>query len=361
MDFGLSEEQVLLQDTVRRFLAARCPTSRVREIMETPTAHDADLWRGLVELGIPSILVPEVHGGLGQELLDLAIVAEELGYAATPGPFLASAMATVALAHADDADAKSTWLPKLAAGEAVGAIAIGEANEEWSLDRLIARATKGCITGKKPLVAGAGVADFVLVATTGDEEIGLYLVEAGARGLSLSALKTSDMTRPLWSADLSDVPATRIGGARAIARAYDAGLVLLAADAYGGARRCFEMTRGYVLEREQFGQKIGSFQAVKHQLADLIADLEPVRSLYWYAAHAFDRLPEKATRHAALAKAHAGDVFDRIARMATELHGGIGFTWEYDLHLWFRRAMFDRSYLGEAIYQRARAAVVSGW
>ena len=197
MDFGLSEEQVLLQETVRRFLAARCPTPRVREIMETPTAHDADLWRGLAELGVPSILVPEAHGGLGQELLDLAIVAEELGYAATPGPFLASAMATVALAHCDDATAKSRWLPKLASGEALGAIAIGEANEEWGLDWLSTRAGRGGLTGKKPLVAGAGVADFVLVAAVGDEGIGLYSVDAGASGLTAAALKTSDLTRPL--------------------------------------------------------------------------------------------------------------------------------------------------------------------
>jgi alkylation response protein AidB-like acyl-CoA dehydrogenase len=361
MDFGLSEEQVLLQETVRRFLAARCPTTRVREIMETETAHDAELWHGLAELGVPSILVPESHGGLGQELLDLAIVAEELGYAAAPGPFLASAMATVALSHADDEAAKSHWLPKLASGEAVAALAIGEANGEWSLDRLTTRVAAGGLTGKKPLVAGAGVADCLLVAGVGDEGAGLYLVEPGAKGVTMGALKTSDMTRPLWSLDLADAPCSRIGGNAAILRAYDAGLVLLAADAYGGSRRCFEMTRGYVLEREQFGQKIGAFQAVKHQLADLVADLEPLVSLYWYAAHAFDRMPEKATRHAALTKAHACDVFDRMARMATELHGGIGFTWEYDLHLWFRRAMFDRAYLGEAIYQRARAAVVSGW
>ena len=361
MDFGLSEEQILLQDTVRRFLAARCPTTRVREIMETASAHDTDLWQGLAELGVLSISVPEAHGGLGQELLDLAVVAEELGYAATPGPFLATAMATIALLHADDAAVKSTWLPKLACGEAVGAIAIGEANEEWGLDRMSTRAAGGGLLGKKPLVAGAGVADVLLVAAVGEEGPGLYALETGSEGLAVQPLKTSDMTRPLYSVEMTDAPATRVGGASALARAYDAGLVLLAADAYGGARRCFEMTRGYVLEREQFGQKIGSFQAVKHQLADLIADLEPVMSLYWYAAHAFDRLPEKATRHAALAKAHACDVFDRVARMSTELHGGIGFTWEYDLHLWFRRAMFDRAYLGEALYQRARAAAASGW
>jgi alkylation response protein AidB-like acyl-CoA dehydrogenase len=361
MDFGLSEEQVLLQETVRRFLAARCPTTRVREIMETATAHDAGLWKDLAEIGISSILVPEEHGGLGQDLLDLAVVAEELGYAATPGPFLASAMATVALAHADDEATKSRWLPTLASGESIGAIAIGEVSEEWALDRLSTRATGSGLSGKKPLVAGAGLSDFVLVAAAGDDGVGLYLVDAGAPGLTINGLKTSDMTRPLWSVELADAPAKRIGGAQAIARAYDAGLVLLAADAYGGARRCFEMTRGYVLEREQFGQKVGSFQAVKHQLADLIADLEPVMSLYWHAAHAFDGLPEVATRHAALAKAHATDVFDRTSRVATELHGGIGFTWEYDLHLWFRRAMFDRSYLGDAIYQRARAATASGW
>lgn len=361
MDFGLSDEQLLLQETVRRYLTDRCPTSRVRAIMETESAHDEDLWRELAELGVTAALVPEAYGGLGQELLDLAVIAEELGYAATPGPFLASAMATVALSAADDESAKTVWLPRLAAGEAVGACAFGEAAGEWDVERTGTRALGDRLTGVKPLVSGAGVADLFLVSACAGDEVALYLVERDAPGVTLRRLGTADMTRPLWALELADTPGLLLGGREAVSRAYDAGLCLLAADAYGGARRCFEMTRSYALEREQFGQVIGAFQAVKHQLADLITDLEPSLSLCWYAAHAFDHLPESASRHAALAKAHVCDVFDRVARVSTELHGGIGFTWEYDLHLWFRRAIFDRAYLGEARLQRERAAVAAGW
>ena len=361
MDFGLSDEQVLLQSTVKRFLAERCPTDRVRQIMETETAHDAALWRGLAELGTTAIVVPEAHGGLGQGLLDLALVAEELGYAATPGPLLATSVATVALTYATDREAQAEWLPRLAAGEAIGALALGEADEQWDLASLTTRAQGDRLTGVKPLVAAGGIADVVLAAATDSDGPALWLVERDAPGLTVASLRGSDMTRPLYSLTFADTPARRVGSREALRRAYDAGLVLVAADAYGGARRCFEMTRGYVLEREQFGQLIGSFQAVKHQLADLIADLEPALSLVWYAAHAYDHLPDQASRHAALAKAHLCDLYDRTTRVATELHGGIGFTWEYDLHLWFRRAMFDRSAFGASGLQRTRAAAAAGW
>jgi alkylation response protein AidB-like acyl-CoA dehydrogenase len=135
----------------------------------------------------------------------------------------------------------------------------------------------------------------------------------------------------------------------------------LAADAFGGCDRCLKMTRDYSLEREQFGQPIGAFQAYKHQLADLATEIEPAMSLYWYAAHAFDRIPGDASRHAAMAKAHLGELFNRVTFLCTELHGGIGFTWEYDLQLWFRRGLFDKAYLGEAALHRERAARLAGW
>ena len=147
----------------------------------------------------------------------------------------------------------------------------------------------------------------------------------------------------------------------AIDRARDAGLILLALDCYGGSNRCLDMTAKYALTREQFGQIIGAFQGVKHQLADLATDLAPSLSLCWYAAHAFDHMPDKSERHAAITKAHMTDVYDKVTRYAIELHGGIGFTWEYDLHLWWRRAVFDRAYLGEATYHRLRAADLAGW
>src|SRR5437016_5676053 len=257
MDFGLSPDQILLKQTIRRWLDTECPTPRVRAIMESDGGHDPRLWEGLAELGVPGLQVPAAHGGSGLELLDVALAAEELGWCCTPGPFLACALATV---------------------------------------------------------------------------------------------------------ELETAPATKVAAGRAaIDRPRDAGLVLLAADAYGGARRCLDMTVKYALTREQFGQPIGAFQGVKHQLADLAADLDPALSLWWYAAHAYDHLPERAARHAAIAKAHLTDLYDRAARVATELHGGIGFPWEYDLHLWFRRAVFDRAFLGEATYHRLRAADLAGW
>jgi alkylation response protein AidB-like acyl-CoA dehydrogenase len=362
MDFGLSEDQLLLKDTIERFLAERCPTARVREIMDSDSGHDDRLWASLAELGVAGIVVPADHGGLGHELLDLALVAEELGYAATPGPFLGSAMATVALVESGDSALQQRWLPGLASGEAIGTVAMGEDGSVWSPERMRATVEGGRLSAVKPLVPYASVADFLLVAGRDREGPGLWLVERGAPGVTIGSLTGNDMTRRLDSVSFENTPATKLAnGRQALERAFDAGLILVAADAFGGSRRCLEMARDYALTREQFGHIIGAFQAVKHQLASLAADLEPSLSLVWYSAHAFDHMKDQSARHAAIVKAHLTDLYDRATRDATELHGGIGFTWEFDLHLWFRRAIFDRSFLGEASYHRARAAEMAGW
>ncbi len=362
MDFGLSEEQLLLKDTVRRYLESECPTTRVRKIMESATGHDVDLWRGLADLGIAGLSIPAEHGGAGLELLDAALAAEELGWAATPGPFLACALATAALIASDNADAQSRWLPGIAGGHEIVSLALGEAGGEWDAAGLATRARAGELTGEKPFVPYAAIADAILVAARDGTGPGLWLVEDGARGLEVTPLAGTDMTRRVAAVRLAGTPAVQIAsGPVAIDRARDAGLVLIAADAYGGARRCLDMTVKYALTREQFGQPIGAFQGVKHQLADLTAELDPALSLWWYAAHAYDHIRDHAERHAAIAKAHLADLYDRATRVATELHGGIGFTWEYDLHLWFRRAVFDRSFLGDASYHRLRAAELAGW
>lgn len=362
MNFGLSEDQVMLKSTIKRFLEEQCPTLRVRAIMESATGHDPALWQGLVDLGITGLMIPAAHGGSGLELLDLALAAEELGYAATPGPFLGCALASVALMHATETAPQAIWLPRLAGGDAIATIAFGEADSEWNPARYAARVKNGKLSGSKPLVPYGSSADAIIVAAVGDEGPDLWLAERHAPGLTLTPLKVVDMTRHVDRAEFADTPVTKLGGGpAAIQRTLDAGCVLLAADAYGGARRCLEMTTQYALQREQFGQVIGAFQAVKHQLANLATELEPSLSLYWYAAHAFDRIRDQSERHAALAKAHLTDVFDRATRDATELHGGIGFTWEFDLHLWFRRAVFDRSFLGDAAFHRARAADLAGW
>ena len=361
MDFGLSEDQLLLKDTIKRFLAEQCPTTRVRQIMEGDASLARDLWTQLAELGVAGVIAPASHGGLERELLDLALVAEELGYAAAPGPFLGCAMATVALNEGGDQGQQDKWLPKLAAGEAVATVAWGEENGEWTPTALHAQAAGGRVSGRKMLVPSAGIADVIVVAARDEHGPHLFVVERDDPGVDVQPMTVNDLTRPLDIVSFTDAHAVKLPHQAAVQRTMDAGLVLLAADAYGGSRRCLEMTCSYALTREQFGQPIGAFQAVKHQLANMATDLEPSLALVWYSAHAFDRIQDQSTRHAALVKAHMADLYDRVTRDSTELHGGIGFTWEFDLHLWFRRALFDRSVLGEAIYHRARAADLAGW
>lgn len=362
MDFGLSEEQILLKETLRRFLETECPTTRVRSIMETEDGHDVRLWQSLAELGVTGLLIPAEHGGSGLDLLDAALAAEELGWGCAPGPFLGSAMATIALLECGDAAAQKRWLPAIASGESVVTFALGEGLGEWDVARGTTRARNGALSGEKPLVPYADVADAIVVAAQDDEGPGLWVVERGARGAEITKLSGSDMTRRLAMVRFTDTPATKIASGRAaIDRARDAGLILIAADAYGGAHRCHDMTVKYALTREQFGQIIGAFQGVKHQLADLATELAPTESLWWYAAHAFDHMRDRSERHAAIVKSHCTDLFDTTVRYSIELHGGIGFTWEYDLMLWFRRALFDRAFLGEASYHRQRAADLAGW
>jgi len=362
MDFGLSEEQVLLKSTIKRFLDEQCPTTRVRAIMESDSGHDSGLWKGLVDLGVTGLNIPAAYGGSGLELLDVALAAEELGYAATPGPFLGSAMATVALIEGADAAQRERWLPRIADGSALVTVAFGEDESQWEPAHYTTRASGGTLTGTKPFVPYADAADAIIVAAVDDAGPGLWLVERGAPGMDIISLKLVDMTRRLHGVRFAGTPATKLGGSgSAVQRTLDAGCVLIAADAYGGSRRCLDMSVQYAMQREQFGQVIGAFQAVKHQIANLACEIEPSLALYWYAAHAFDRIRDKSERHAALVKAHMSDLYDRATRDATELHGGIGFTWEFDLHLWFRRAVFDRSFLGDAALHRARAATLAGW
>ena len=366
MDFGLSQDQVLLKDTIRRCLDEECPTTRVRAVMESESGHDPALWRGLAELGVAGLQVPPAHGGAGLELLDVALAAEELGWACTPGPFLGTRDGDGgARSQADDAEAQRAL--------AAGASPRARRRHAWRSARTATSGTRRS-SRRAPTAARCTArrrwcrprrrrrrSSWRRRTTAGP---GLWLVERGAPGLEVDGAPGHRHDPPRGArSTLDGTPAVEDRGAAAprSTATRDAGLVLLAADAYGGARRCIDMTARYALTREQFGQPIGAFQAVKHQLADIVTDLEPALSLWWYAAHAFDHIRDRAERHAALAKAHLTDLFDRVTRVCTELHGGIGFTWEYDLHLWFRRAIFDRAFLGNAEYHRARAADLAGW
>lgn len=359
MDFGLSEEQQLLQETVRSFIANECPATRLREIFDGESDHVPALWRGLCELGVAGLAVPEAHGGAGLELLDLALASEGIGGGALPGPFFGNALATLALGWGGSVEQQARWLPKLASGDAIGTLAIGADAQGGDPDAWRVDVTDGLATGVIEFAPSATVADLLVVGVAGGS---LALVERGATGLQTSALDGLDRTRRIARVELSETPCELLGnGVAAAARVRDAALVLLAADAFGAAWQLLRMTIGYAGTREQFGTPLSQFQAVKHQIADAATSLEPSRGLLWYAAYAIDHLPERAAHAAAVAKAHITDRALEVAKAAVELHGGIGYTWESDVQIWFKRVLFDRAFLGTPEVHRLRGADLAGW
>jgi alkylation response protein AidB-like acyl-CoA dehydrogenase len=356
MDFALSEEQELLQETVRGFVARQCPPQTVRAIFDGERDAVRALWKGLSEIGIAGLTVPEEHGGAGLELLELALVAEELGRGAVPVPFLGHALAALALARGASSAQRSRWLPRLATGDARATVALAEGDGDWLPTQWSVELADGRVRGRKQLVPEAEGADLFVVGCRGGA---LALVEAGP-AVHVSAVPTLDRGRPLAAVEFDGARAERLEGGDA-ARLVDAGCVLLAADAFGAAHQIVRATAAYLQSRQQFGQPIAQFQAVKHQLAGMALEVDPTRGLWWYAAHAFDHAPAEASRAAALAKSHITDRAQQVARDAVEAHGGIGFTWECDLQFWFKRVMFDRLWLGAPELHRDRFAALEGW
>jgi alkylation response protein AidB-like acyl-CoA dehydrogenase len=358
VNFDITEEQQLLQKTVAQVLANECPLPRLREIFEGDSGHDPGLWKSLVEMGVAGLIVPEEYGGAGLELLDLALAAETLGYGGAPGPFFGHSLASLAIALGGSAEQKARWLPRLATGDATGTVALAEGDGRWQPDewQLTGGAT---LTGSKTNVPNAELADLIVVGVAGG---GLAVVEREARGISVRAIEGVDRARRIAAVEFDGTPCEALSDGDSTARRVrDAGLVLLAADAFGAGSRLVDLCVEYAKVREQFGVTIGHFQALKHQLANMAVEMEPARALFWYAPHAFDRIPEESERAAAIAKAHITDNAMKVARDAVEAHGGIGFTWECDVQLWFKRAMFDRAYLGVPSIHRERAARLAGW
>jgi len=356
MDFSLSQEQELLQGTVRSFVAKECPPQTVRAIFDGEHQLVPALRKKLVEIGIYGLAVPEQHGGAGLELLELALVAEELGRGAVPVPFLGHALSTLALARGGSAAQQAAWLPRLADGSARATVAFGEDGGRWLPDAWQAELANGRVRGRKCLVPDAEDADLFVVGCRGGA---LALVEAGA-GVRVAPELALDRSRPLAVLEL-DGASAQVLDASAAARLVDAGSVLLAADAFGAAHQLVRTTAAYLQSRQQFGQPLAQFQALKHQLANMALDVDPSRGLWWYAAHAFDHAPAEASRAAALAKSHITERAMQVARDAVEAHGGIGFTWECDVHIWFKRVMFDRLWLGAPELHRERYASLEGW
>lgn len=357
MDFDLNESQYMLQDNLKRYFQKEYPLSRVREVFDNGGELDATLWRAIADLGLLGLLVPEEHGGTGLELLDAAIAAEILGYCSAPGPFTEHVMVTVAIARGGSQTQKERWLPGLASGELRGTIAFAEDGDIWDSSSW-ATPDGGAVTCVKDWVLHAQGAD-VVVAGIGD---GLVLIDGSSDGITTEPLEGIDRTRHLSKVTFTDVAFEALdGGGDLVRTVLDAGLNLLAADAFGAATRVLEMSVDYAKTREQFGVPIGSFQALKHQIADVAIDLQPSKGLYWYAAHAFDHEPDKAAKFAALSKAHITDAAVNAGRWAVEIHGGIGYTWESDVHVFLKRALLDRAYLGTPQSLRAEVAILNGW
>ena len=351
MQFGLSEEQTLLQDTINRFLANNVSLDAVRSYADG--GSDAEIWQGLTELGIPALLVPEAAGGLGLAPLDAAIIAESLGYHCAPGPYLTSAvMAPTALALANPDDPR---LAELAAGN----LRIGIAFNEAIGRRLDANVTvaDGKLVGSS-IFAFDDAADAYLVA---DLNRAIYIIQANDPGISRSKLTTVDRSRRTVELTYNNVEAELITTDSAIFDAtIDMGRVMLAADTLGAAQCMLDQAVAYAKEREQFNRPIASFQAVKHMCAEMAAEVEPCRSMVWYAAHAIADLPEESRLTACHTKAHLAEVGKLVAKTATEVHGGMGFTDLLGLHYWFKRCGSNRQWLGSPEAVREEAAALQG-
>jgi alkylation response protein AidB-like acyl-CoA dehydrogenase len=363
MDFALSEEQELLAHSLRRFLEKECPIARVRELVAEAPGRDGGTWKELCALGVAGLLVPEEQGGSGLGLLDAAVAAESLAWGVAPGPFLGSAvMAPVALLAAGSPEQQARWLPRIATGACRVGVAAGELVSRR--DGAGVELRDGRLHGRALMVIDGADADQLLVPADGGRS--LALVEAGADGLSRTLLRTIDRTRGFAELAFEGCqPAEWLGepggAAPACRRMLDAGRVALAADILGASERALELAVAYAMQRKQFERVIASFQAVKHLCAEMVAELEPARSLVWYAAHAFDAVPEEAALMASHAKAHLSEIGPFIVRTATEVHGGIGFTDEQNLHYWFKRVGVDRQLLGAPEQLREEAARLQGW
>ena len=355
MEFALSAEQNMLEESLRSLFAKRLTLDKLRPIAEKGLGFDATLWNTLVKQGITGLMIPERLGGVGLSLLDAAIAAETLGHHAVPAPFTGSlVMAPLALMLSGNDTQQAQWLPGIASGEvrigvafAAGSGQTGAAAAEIAGDRV-----SGHVAGA--LDCG-NATHFLLYLKDGRAA----LIDAKEPGVETRLHRSLDRTRPVADLSFTNSAASLLDAARdaraAATQVLDAGRVILAADTLGAAQSMFDKALAYSKERVQFNRVIGSFQGVKHTLADMITALEPCRALVWYAAHAQDALPGEARVAALQAKAHLGDVAHEVARLATEVHGGMGFTDLLGLHYWFKRIAFNRQLLGGPEHCRREA------
>jgi alkylation response protein AidB-like acyl-CoA dehydrogenase len=362
MLFAVTDEQDLLRQSVRDFLAATSPMTEVRRLMETGSGYDPAVWAQLAGgLGLTGLTIPAEYGGTGAGFGELAIVCEEMGRALYCGPYFASAVvAASAIQTAATPERKQELLPAIAAGEVIATLAVAEDDGRFEQAAISLRARRDKddyqLHGHKSFVLDGALADVIVVAGRLDGELALFTVDGGAPGLDRTVLPTLDMTRKLARLEFSGVQARLLcppgPAAEALARTLDLAVIALAAEQVGGSQRCLDMSVEYAKNRFQFGRPIGSFQAIKHKCADMLLDVESARSAAYFAAWAAADSSPELPAVASLAKAYCSEAFFRTAGQNIQIHGGIGFTWEHDAHLYFKRAKSAELLFGDPVYHR---------
>ena len=364
MDFAFNEEQEELRATARAFLADHSGPEQIRAAMESDLGHDPQVWKQIAaELGWAAVTIPEEYGGLGLGAVELTALLEVMGESLLCSPFFATVcLGANALIVAGSEEQKQEHLPRIAEGEIIATLAHRGASDAIEVT---ARTDGGeiVLSGRADFVVDGHAADLLIVAAHDGEDVALFCVAGDAAGLVRTLHTTLDQTRRLASLELQDVrvPASaRLTGDGGLDEILDRAVVALAAEQVGGAQRCLDLAVAYMKEREQFGRPIGSFQALKHKAANMMIELESARSAAYYAAcvaaEGSDELPSVAS----LAKAYCSDTFFQCAADCLQIHGGVGFTWEYDVHLYFKRARSSEVLLGDPAFHRERVARLIG-
>jgi alkylation response protein AidB-like acyl-CoA dehydrogenase len=353
MQFGLSESQEFLKDSARKFFAGECPSAEMRRLMETDTAYDAALWSKLADQGYTGIIFPEAYGGVGLGKVELMLLMEEAGRALLPGPFFSTVVLAGSVLDAVASPVhKQKYLPPICRGEARATVAILESNASWNPHDVQLTAANGKLSGEKYFVSDAAVADFIIVVARN----GVYVVNAKALGLKISPMTAMDLTRKLYVVECNDTPAEEISATTDLARAFDVATAALSAELVGGMQRTLDITVEYAKTRKQFGKPIGTFQAVQHQCADMYLETESSRSAVYYAGWALEENSPDATVAVSIAKMYASDAARTVGNRGIQIHGGMGFTWENDVHLYYRRAKGSETAFGDATFHRERIA-----
>jgi alkylation response protein AidB-like acyl-CoA dehydrogenase len=355
-DLLYSDTEEALRDSVRRLFADRCPPEAVTRVYDSAPQDFSGVWHTLAaDLGMAGLLVPEQLGGAGAGAREAAVVMEEIGRAVAPVPFLSSAvLATVALLHAGDTET----VKRLAAGSLTAALTVPLSTAPGDTVTGVSVGSNG-LTGSMTSVAGAGEADVLVVPAAGPAGLELHTIDRDAMGVDVSSVLTLDMTRPLANIEFSGAASVRVGAEpadAAVGAALETGAALLASEQFGIAQWCFDTTLSYVKQRKQFGRAIGSYQAIKHRLADLWIEVNSAAAAARYAADSCAQQDDDATIAAAVAQAYCSGIAVHAAEECVQLHGGIGMTWEYPAHLYLKRAKSDQLAFGTAYRHRARLA-----